>query len=365
MANTASLIGGASTYTNSFQPVSFTPASTRNGGNYSGVVGAAAGFVNGILDRRQERKLAEEQREWNEQMADKQNAWSLDMWNKTNEYNSPSEQVKRLREAGLNPLYYGLDGTSANAFQSAQVQGYDRASMAGLSNPFGAGLEGYMSMKSLAKDIELKNAQIDKTKADTASVGLDNEWKDKTMEARVESQNLANSLTKETIDKVRKEKSQIEENIKKTIEETKNEVLKGALIDMQTRVAKAQEKEIIEMLPYKKLLTEAQTEAQKASASLAFLNAMQQRKLIEGGYIENLLNKSFSEAQAAGSQAVRAEAEAVKAQCLTAVRTGNAFAVSDDEFFAQKYGKMALNSLLQDIMIVADAALAPVAGIFK
>ena len=161
MANTAPLIGGASTYANSFQPVSFTRASTSNGGS-NGLLGAVLNFAGGFLDRRQERKLAQQQMEWNEAMMDKQNEWSLDMWNKTNEYNAPSSQLARLREAGLNPLYYGLDGTSANGLESAQPLGYDRASMRGLANPLASGLEGYMSMKSMQKDIDLKNAQIDK-----------------------------------------------------------------------------------------------------------------------------------------------------------------------------------------------------------
>lgn len=36
-------------------------------------------------------------------MAERQNQWNLDMWNKQNEYNSPSNQVQRLLDAGINP----------------------------------------------------------------------------------------------------------------------------------------------------------------------------------------------------------------------------------------------------------------------
>ena len=70
----------------------------------------------------------------NEMMA-KQNAWNEEMWAKTNEYNDPSNQVQRMRNAGLNPLYYGLDGSSANAMQSASPLGYDRATMEAMNNP--------------------------------------------------------------------------------------------------------------------------------------------------------------------------------------------------------------------------------------
>lgn len=41
--------------------------------------------------------------QWN-----RQNAYNLDMWNMQNEYNSPASQMKRYKEAGLNPnLIYG------------------------------------------------------------------------------------------------------------------------------------------------------------------------------------------------------------------------------------------------------------------
>lgn len=44
----------------------------------------------------------------NERMQQQQNEWNAFMWKKNNEYNSPVEQMKRLRAAGLNPdLMYG------------------------------------------------------------------------------------------------------------------------------------------------------------------------------------------------------------------------------------------------------------------
>lgn len=51
------------------------------------------------------------QRETNAQnykMFQEQLQYNTDMWNKTNEYNDPSAQMKRLKEAGLNP-YLALD----------------------------------------------------------------------------------------------------------------------------------------------------------------------------------------------------------------------------------------------------------------
>lgn len=47
-----------------------------------------------------------------------QNWWNEYMWNQNNEYNSPSAWYDRMRDAGLNPSYYGMDGGSS-APQSA------------------------------------------------------------------------------------------------------------------------------------------------------------------------------------------------------------------------------------------------------
>lgn len=58
----------------------------------------------------------------NERMQQAQNEWNASMWEKNNEYNSPVEQMKRLRAAGLNPdLMYS--GSSAFGNSSSPAQG--------------------------------------------------------------------------------------------------------------------------------------------------------------------------------------------------------------------------------------------------
>lgn len=49
----------------------------------------------------------------NSQAIEEQNKWNLEQWNRENLYNSPAEQMKRLKAAGLNPnLMYG-DGAGS------------------------------------------------------------------------------------------------------------------------------------------------------------------------------------------------------------------------------------------------------------
>lgn len=120
-------------------------------------ISAGSGFLGGVISAGANLYEAKKQREWFESMQDKQNQWSLDMWNRTNEYNSPSAQVERLRSAGLNPLYYGLDGSSANGLESAQSLGYERAQFGATENPV-----------AMAYDAMVKNAQIANIQANTA-----------------------------------------------------------------------------------------------------------------------------------------------------------------------------------------------------
>lgn len=123
------------------------------------VASGVAGLVGSIEQRKYEERQAQIQRQWNETMMDKQNAWNLEQWQRQNQYNSPSAQLQRLRQAGLNPLNYGLDGSSAQGLESAQSLGYDRASLAGAMNPI-----------SSALDSALKTAQVSNIQAQTAKV---------------------------------------------------------------------------------------------------------------------------------------------------------------------------------------------------
>lgn len=106
-------------------------------------------------------------REWNEAMYQKQRQDALDDWNRQTLYNSPIEQMKRLKEAGLNPnLVYG----SGQAQQPAQpVRGTDMKSW----NPtppqvdLGEAVRGSLSAEQAILNQQLTKANIVKTIADS------------------------------------------------------------------------------------------------------------------------------------------------------------------------------------------------------
>ena len=92
--------------------------------------------------------------------ARRQRQFDLDMWNRQNAYNTPKMQMKRLKDAGLNPaLMYG-QGTTGNANQAV------KASVADMQNP--------LNSSGVASGIQLSlaNSQKQLLKANALSTTL-------------------------------------------------------------------------------------------------------------------------------------------------------------------------------------------------
>lgn len=84
------------------------------------------------------------------------------MWNRQNEYNSPSAQMSRFKEAGLNPnLIYG-QGSSGNA---TQLPKYSAPTVEYKYRPLE--LDTVMSNLGAYMDLQTRSAQVDNIKAMT------------------------------------------------------------------------------------------------------------------------------------------------------------------------------------------------------
>ena len=71
----------------------------------------------------QNMQLAKYQNNWQTAENEKAYARSVEMWNMQNQYNSPTAQMSRLRQAGLNPnLVYGSGVTGNSAGSAPQYQ---------------------------------------------------------------------------------------------------------------------------------------------------------------------------------------------------------------------------------------------------
>jgi hypothetical protein len=148
-----------------------------------GLIGGLGNIVGGLFGNRSRKREAQRQRDFSESM-----------WNRQNAYNTPAMQMKRLKEAGLNPaLMYG-QGTTGNAekalpYQQAQIESvganFAQATAAGaqasiansqakLNNANAAyqGIAGAVKAKEFGLAKEIAGYTMDNLTADTKLKGL-------------------------------------------------------------------------------------------------------------------------------------------------------------------------------------------------
>lgn len=107
----------------------------------------------------------------NLELAKYQYSQNLEQWHRQNEYNSPSAQMQRFKEAGLNPnLIYG-QGSNGNATSSPQFESPRFDSVAPSYNSIGAGIGSaiglYNNLHLQQKQIEEADARISNYHANT------------------------------------------------------------------------------------------------------------------------------------------------------------------------------------------------------
>lgn len=110
-------------------------------------------------------------REYNLQLAREQNQMNLDQWNRENQYNSPSAQMKRLQDAGLNPdmmMGGGISNTSVSSPQMTSGAPASPMDWSSLANKRSIGDAFSQSLQN-----KLTQAQIDNINADTKKQGAE------------------------------------------------------------------------------------------------------------------------------------------------------------------------------------------------
>lgn len=124
------------------------------------LIGAGASLGGSIFNTLSQSKANRQQLAWNKEQFEKSRQYALADWEMQNQYNSPAEQMKRLKAAGLNPnLVYGNGATTtAGPVKSTESQAYrptaPQVETSGITN----------SLLSMY-DIQLKQAQTDNVKA--------------------------------------------------------------------------------------------------------------------------------------------------------------------------------------------------------
>lgn len=135
-------------------------------------------------------KIARENNAFNERMMNKQDALNYEAWKRQNEYNTPSAQVQRLKEAGLNPYLMMSNGNQigtassqnsssmASSSGNPNMQAYDPSS--GISNgvnALGGAIANYINMKKAESEIAKMNIENKLLEQQIVSVTKDNEYK--------------------------------------------------------------------------------------------------------------------------------------------------------------------------------------------
>lgn len=155
----------------------------------SSLVGAGASVLGNLFGIGGQAKQYSQQKK----LIDYQFNKNVDMWNKQNEYNSPSAQVQRLKDAGLNPaLVYG-DGAVGNTASSAPEYG-----LADAPN-YGVHLQKMLEPMSLqgqaiAQQIQESKSRQQLNGVETVLKSLDTSFSERTLDSRVNTMIEGNKL---------------------------------------------------------------------------------------------------------------------------------------------------------------------------
>ena len=147
------------------------------------IIGAGIGLAGSILGRKQQiddqKEMMELQAKLNQQQAQYNQGLAKDMWN----YTSFPNQVKKMKDAGLNPaLIYGMGGQGGSTSGAGQASGVGLSDAKGMQT--GIAIQGMgLELANLASQIELNKSQAEKNKAEAEkTAGVDTQVQQATME---------------------------------------------------------------------------------------------------------------------------------------------------------------------------------------
>ena len=158
-----------------------------------------------------------------------QNAFNLDMWNLNNAYNSPSAQVDRLVQAGINPFQGLSSAPSGNAqkLESGTPNSFSPIGSTGIDNQLAQDYLKFVQSNSLNATLGLGKLNVEQQKADVAARVGDSQITKNTKEANylenlAEGQRLSNEWNLESFDVRLEEEGEKLNSIKAQIDELKS-----------------------------------------------------------------------------------------------------------------------------------------------
>lgn len=242
-----------------------------------------------------------------------------------NRYNAPAAQVARLAAAGINPA--SVFGSGTSVAESAPVSGSVGASASGTDwSVIGRMAQDALiplQMEQAKANIELTQANKANVEAKTAETAENTKWIEAKAKADIASKNASANLDRGRYDLLSTEKSEKIASIEKMRREADTEIEKQFYYESVRLLNGASVREINALLPYKQLLMSAQTENQRAQASLALANQMYQKGLIDSGYIDKLVDKVIADTAQSNAQANLVDSKALRSQVKNSILSGD------------------------------------------
>jgi len=138
-------------------------------------ISGGASLLGNLFNIGSQNRTNQRQQSYNQQMYDRQRADALADWNMQNTYNSPSQQMQRFKEAGLNPnLIYG-QMTNSPVIRSTDQKAPDFVAPKLDTNIGANALMNYYSIKGTEAQIKQQEASTELIKQQAQGKKLENE----------------------------------------------------------------------------------------------------------------------------------------------------------------------------------------------
>lgn len=240
------------------------------------LVAGIGGAFNSIFQGRQNRK----NREFQERENQINRQFAVDMWNKQNEYNLPTNQMQRLRDAGINPHLAYSNGQPMNTSNAPATPSGIGSMPQGIAPQMNIGeifnaLMTKAQIKQMEAQTEKTLAEKEEVEARTEGIGKDNKVKDielthkdrqilaeigvneqnieesksrvessvltnKKVEQEIENLKSAKNLTDQQVDNLKKALVLMDAQINNTKADTNLKILQKGNLRAQTRLLLAQ-----------------------------------------------------------------------------------------------------------------------------
>lgn len=232
-------------------------------------------------------------------------------WNQQMDSTKYQRAVTDMQSAGVNPALAMNGGVTTQATSNAQAQGANvgtpELDLSQVAQMVMQQKQLNIQERQVAADVRLKNAEANAKE-------IENGYAEEYNQLRNRGVDLANQLSVEQIGLIRKNVDEIDSRIDKLKQETKTEQERTLLTRAEKELKESMKhktdeeiRQMVELLPFTKALSEAQTEQAKSMAALNFVKAASERKLLSEGYYDAMISELRSEAKSAEA---RAEIEA-------------------------------------------------------